>query len=96
MAKKKQSNLQKISNAIKVFLQFKEVLSAITVVILWLLAIWFSYQLAPVTQRIADLENKVLANEQSINGIKGDLTHIRIKVDNIEKRVDNIYEILVK
>ena len=45
--------------------------------------LWLMSKLAPLTLRVSDIGNKVLANEDNIDGLKDDLGYIRGRVDQL-------------
>ena len=99
MSNKKKVNLQKINNVIKFFLQTKELLFSVIIIIATLLNLYATVKLAPITQDISVLQSKVLANETCIKGIGENIKSLETKIDSVfdklDKKIDNIYTILI-
>ena len=90
---------KKLTNVLKQILRWKEILFTISTIVVAVVNIWFSFRLLPITQRIDNIESKVLANETNIGGISQDIQSLETKIesvfDKLDKKIDNIYTILI-
>ena len=78
-----------MNGVIKKILQYKELLFSAVIIIATLLNLWTTIKLAPITQNIAVLQTKVLANEV-------DIENNTDYCQTTNSRLDKIYNLLLE
>lgn len=93
MSKLNEKVIQKITNSI---LQAKEIIFAITSIVVVLLNMWLSSQLYPLDERISKNANAIESFEEQLQSsyVQSEMqrTDLNKKLDYITGRVDSIYD----
>lgn len=77
------------SNLFKQIKEILPVLTALSAVIITVISAWLTIKLVPITQSVVAVESRV-------SNVEVDIADIKKTGDNIQGRVDDIYELLVK
>ena len=87
-----------VKKATEFILKVKEIIFAVSVIVVAALNLWLGSKLAPLSQDIATIRNQVLANERNIESIGNYADQIKedviLEVKENRQRIDNIYNLL--